>query len=408
MMVRIRDEPYRRLSLRPYCRLVAFLEIARAFSPHHRVSSSCGYGIGSITSPRMLSSAVVDEDTIDAVRPAIDVDSLVIENEDDEQESITTGKPAIDLAYRSGFIAVVGSPNVGKSSLVNALVGERLCITTSKSQTTRHGILGVVTTDNYQLALTDTPGLLAKPAYELHRGMMTAAKRACKDADCILFVTDIFESVDVAAAAGQWVDAETRRNLPVIVAVNKVDLMGSPTLSEETAAAVGSVEKALCRAAQAVPNAAAVCPVSALDGSGLDELTRAIVHVLPEADPVFPDLDTLTNRPARFFASEIIREHILKLYSKEVPYSCEVAITRFKEDNPNCVEIDATIIVDRTSQKAILIGHKGGKIKQLGIHSRKAMEDFFQVPKINLKLWVKVDQNWRTDQTKLRSYGYPV
>lgn len=404
----MRGVPYRRLSLRPYCTLVAFFQVAKAFSPHHRVSSNGCYGLGSTSLPRMSTSAEVVEDTIDGVRPAIDVDSLVTEDEDVEQESITTGKSAVDQAYRSGFIAVVGSPNVGKSSLVNALVGERLCITTSKSQTTRHDILGIVTADNYQLALTDTPGLLAEPAYELHRGMMSAAKRACKDAECVLFVTDIFESVDVAAAAGKWVDAETRRNLPVIVAVNKVDLVGSPTLSEETAANVGSIDDALCRAAQAVPNAAAVCPVSALNGSGLEDLARALAHELPETEPVFPDLDTLTNRPARFFASEIVREHILKLYSKEVPYSCEVAITRFNEDNPDRYEIDATIIVDRPSQKAIIIGHKGSKIKELGIHSRIAMEDFFQVPKIHLALWVKVDQNWRSDQTKLRSYGYPV
>lgn len=286
-----------------------------------------------------------------------------------------------ETCFRSGFVAVVGSPNVGKSSLVNALVGEKLCIATPKAQTTRHRILGLVQGDDYQIALTDTPGILADPAYELQRGMMGAAKKAARDADCLLLVTDVFEK-DTELVKEWAISASAGADIPLVIARNKVDLLDDEDKEEE-----------------------GVCGVSALTGKNVDALARILADNLPISQPLF-DRDALTDRPARFFAAEIVRENILKLYSKEIPYSSQVVVTRFSQEQ-KAYDIDATIFVDKPSQKKILVGAKGSKIKQLGIDSRKDMKLFFpQVPKVHLNLWVKVDPNWRTDQNKLRNFGY--
>lgn len=346
----------------------------------------------------MLTAPVIEghdrEDTIDDVEPVIKVDALLARGELAAQ------------GFKSGFVAVVGSPNVGKSTLVNSLVGQRLCIATSKAQTTRHGILGVAHGPGYQIALTDTPGVLSDPAYALQTGMMQAAGRACRDAEALLVVTDIFQSVDDIRAVAEWANKTANRApVPVVVVVNKVDLFQHNALGPDALAVAGSVDAALRRAREAVPYATAVLPVSALKDDGAP-LARLLADHLPQSDPVYHEDDMLTDRPARFFAAEIVREHILQLYSKEIPYSCEVRIDRFNEDSDDVYEIDATILVARDSQKGILIGAQGSAIKQLGINARIAMEDFFQVPKVRLALNVKTSKNWRADTAQLKAFGY--
>lgn len=347
-----------------------------------------------VPASEMVPPVLSHEHTIDDVEPVIKVNDLLERGELASQ------------GFKSGFVAVVGSPNVGKSTLVNSLVGEKLCIATSKAQTTRHGILGVARGEGYQIALTDTPGVLQDPAYALQTGMMQAAGRACRDAEALLVVVDIFQSVEDIRAVAEWANKTANRApVPVIVVVNKVDLFHDNCLGPEALQLAGSIDAALDRAREAVPYATAVLPVSALQDDGVP-LARLLADHLPQSDPVYGDEDMLTDRPARFFAAEIVREHILRLYSKEVPYSCEVRIDRFNEDSDECYEIDATILVARESQKGILIGAQGNAIKQLGINARIAMEDFFQVPKIRLALKVKTSTNWRADRAQLKEFGY--
>ena len=313
--------------------------------------------------------------------------------------------------YRSGFVGVVGSPNVGKSTLVNTFLGQKLCIATSKAQTTRHSILGLASGDGYQMALTDTPGVLHEPAYALQRSMVGAARRTCRDAEVVLLVTDIFETAEGGASQmRQWLG---KTDCPLVVAVNKVDLFEGDALGPVAKDLVGSEAQALERAERAFPDAKAIVPISALKGDGIDDLKSMLVKLLPVSPPVFPpeggedDDEPLTNRPSRFFAAEIIREQLLEQYSKEIPYSCEVRIDQFDENLlPDVLEIHATILCARDSQKAILIGAKGQAIKQTGIKARENLQDFFQVQKVRLNLRVKTRKNWRSDDTALRQFGY--
>lgn len=327
------------------------------------------------------------------------------------------GRSSTSPTFRAGFVGVVGSPNVGKSTLTNALLGQDLCIATSKAQTTRHRILGVANGDDYQLVLSDTPGILGDPAYALQSTMMTAAKAATRDAECVLFVTDVFEADDVVAASVAWMESQLPKEgerPPVVVALNKVDLLGRDAdgftkLGEDASRRVGTLEDCLARARNAVPDAVAVVPVSALDGD-VDELARLVADQLPLSEQLF-DADYFTDRPSRFFAAEIVREQILQQFSKEIPYSCEVRIDRFKEDvlhkGKPFVAIDAHILVSRDSQKGILIGHQGKAIKEVGTAARKRLEAFFEA-KVHLALRVKVSKDWRSDDAKLRTMGYPV
>ncbi|KAJ8611734.1 hypothetical protein CTAYLR_009196 [Chrysophaeum taylorii] len=224
--------------------------------------------------------------------------------------------------------------------------------------------------------------------------MMTTVRRSCRDAEALLFVTDVFEAEDAAVAVRQWL-APVRHDRPVVVALNKIDLVDDET-------------EALDRAASAVPDAKRVVAVSGLERRNLDLLARSLADVVPAGPKIYEDDDVFTDRPMRFFAAEIVREQILEHYDREIPYACEVSIDKFDESNPDCFDIEANIFVDRPSQKGILIGRGGAKLKQVGTKAREQMQDFFQVPKIMLRLWVKVDPNWRKDAAKLRHFGYPV
>jgi len=355
------------------------------------------------------------------VAPLSKEDSSSASSETQKRLPCSSSRSADETPYRSGFVAVVGSANVGKSTLVNALVGERLCIATSKAQTTRHRVLGVATTPTYQMALTDTPGVIHDaPAYALQRGMMGAARRACRDAEVVLLLTDIFEisGDDAAASIARWLDATANAEAPVVVAVNKVDLLrytdehGDPLLGPVASDLVGSEERAMARARALFGRSEKtrdVVPLSAARGDGVEALTETLVGLLPVSPPVYPDEDAdfLTDRPSRFFAAEIIREQILEHYTKEIPYACEVQIDRFKEDQlPDRLDIAATINVNRDSQKGILIGKHGRAIKETGTAARQRLEAFFDVPKVFLDLKVKVKKNWRSDENALRAFGY--
>jgi GTP-binding protein Era len=291
------------------------------------------------------------------------------------------------MNHRSGFVNILGRPNVGKSTIMNALVGEKLSIITSKAQTTRHRIMGIVNGDGFQIVYSDTPGIL-KPKYKLQESMMNFVNVALTDADIILYVTD------VTGKAGDdtgYSDKISHSHIPVIVAVNKIDLTKPGELEIITA---GIKER--------FPEAPIV-PVSAINGFNLDTLLNAILSYLPEGEPYFPK-DQLTDKYERFFASEIIREKIFLNYQKEIPYSSEVEIDSFKEEK-DLLRIRAVIHVTRESQKGILIGHKGEKLKVTGTAARKDMEDFFG-RKVFLELYVKVTKDWRDKPQVLKRFGY--
>ena len=291
------------------------------------------------------------------------------------------------MSHRAGFVNIIGSPNVGKSTLMNKLVGEKLSIITSKMQTTRHRILGIVNDDKYQIIFSDTPGIL-DPGYKLHENMMKFVAEAIQDAGVLIVMTDIYESLDKLKERS---DKLAQLEIPVLVLINKIDQSDAEKLVEQ----VDTWKKL-------VPKAE-ILPISALHDLGCDFILPRIIDLLPESPPYFGK-DELTDRNTRFFISEIIREKILIQFKKEVPYSCEVVVEEYKEDE-NIVRIRANIIVSRTTQKGILIGHKGEKIKKLGMASRKDIEKFID-SKVHLALFVKVDKDWRNKEDKLKKYGY--
>jgi GTP-binding protein Era len=289
--------------------------------------------------------------------------------------------------HRAGFVNIIGNPNVGKSTLMNALVGEKLSIVTAKAQTTRHRIMGIVNTDDYQIVYSDTPGML-KPNYRLQEDMMKFVDAAIGDADIILYVTDVVEKAD---KNGEYIQKLQRVECQVVVAINKIDISDQPKVLQ-----LMSYWKEL------LPDAL-VIPVSAKERFNLDSVLNAIVSKLPVSPPWF-DKDQFTDRNLRFFASEIIREKILENYSQEIPYSCEVAVESFKEGKDR-YEISAVIFVMRDSQKGIIIGKAGSALKKTGTEARIEMEDFFQ-KKVFLQLFVKVDSDWRENRRELRKFGY--
>ena len=291
--------------------------------------------------------------------------------------------------HKSGFVNIIGNPNVGKSTLMNQLVGEKLSIITSKAQTTRHRIMGVVSGEDFQIVYSDTPGIL-KPSYKLQESMMKFVTGALTDADVILFVTDTVEESDRAA---EILAKLKKTSIPVIVVVNKVDL-SNPTELETL------VEKWHTELPEA-----RIVPVSAKESFNIEPLFQKILDLLPEGPAYYPK-DTLTDKTLRFFASEIIREKILKFYDKEIPYSCEIAIDSYKEE-PTIDRISATIYVSRDSQKGIVIGHKGEKLKKVGRAAREDMEAFLD-KKVFLQLYVKVNDDWRNNDRELRRFGYEL
>ena len=291
------------------------------------------------------------------------------------------------MGHRSGFVNILGNPNVGKSTIMNALVGEKLSIITAKAQTTRHRIMGIVNGDDFQIVYSDTPGIL-KPQYKLQETMMNFVNSALSDADMILYVSDVNERT---AYEGEYIDKIKESGIPVIIALNKVDLSNQADL-----------EKVVEQWHLAFPDSP-VLPVSALKKFNLDSLLNAILSKLPEGAPFFPK-DQLTDKYERFFASEIIREKILTNYKKEIPYSVEIEIESFA-DEKNIIKIRALIHVTRDSQKGIIIGHKGVMLKRVGTEARHDMEDFFG-KKVFLELYVKVTKDWRDKPLILKRFGY--
>lgn len=296
---------------------------------------------------------------------------------------MTTSTP-----HKAGFVNIVGNPNVGKSTLMNDLVGERLSIITSKAQTTRHRIMGIVNTDDYQIVFSDTPGVL-KPKYKLQQSMLDFSTGALTDADVLVYVTDVVEDPSKNA---DFVEKVAREKVPVLLVINKIDLLKDQN----------ELEAVVERWHSLLPNAE-VFPVSAKERFNVDILMNRIVALLPESEPYFGK-DALTDKPARFFVTEIIREKILLNYEKEIPYSIEVIVEKFEETETS-IHIMAVIYVERESQKGILIGHGGSKLKKVGIEARKEIETFFG-KKVDLRTFVKVEPNWRNRESKLKAFGY--
>ena len=292
-----------------------------------------------------------------------------------------------DKIDKAGFVNIIGNPNVGKSTLMNALVGEKLSIVTAKAQTTRHRIMGIVNGEDYQIVFSDTPGIL-KPCYRLQESMLNFVDTAIGDADIILYVTDVVEKIDKNK---EYIDRLNRVECPVIIVVNKIDRTDQEHVLELVA-----------RWHELVPHAE-IFPASALNNFNLDTIFNRIVELLP-ASHAWYDRDIFTDKSLRFFASEIIREKILLNYDKEIPYSTEVVIDSFREEK-DIYKIEAVINVLRESQKGILIGPKGAALKQVGIKARKDMEKFFE-KKVFLKMFVKVNPGWRENRRKLKRFGY--
>lgn len=289
-------------------------------------------------------------------------------------------------AHQAGFVSIVGKPNVGKSTLMNQLVGERLSIITSKAQTTRHRIMGILNGESFQIVYSDTPGIL-KPEYELHQSMMRFVSVALEDADVILFVTDLYEKYQDE----EHIQRLKESDVPVILVMNKIDL------------AKGSQAEDKMAYWQEILEPTASILISALEGLNITQVFEAILRRLPEHPPYFPK-DELTDKPERFFAAEIIREKIFTNYKKEIPYSCEVVITEFKEDE-SIIRMRCEIFVERKSQRGILIGKGGEAIKKVGIEARADLEKFF-AKQVYLEQFVKVSPDWRKKQPKLHNFGY--
>lgn len=289
--------------------------------------------------------------------------------------------------HKAGFVNIVGNPNVGKSTLMNQLIGERLSIATFKAQTTRHRIMSIVNTDDCQIVFSDTPGVL-KPNYKLQESMLAFSESALADADVLLYVTDVVENPEKNM---DFLDKVKKMSIPVLLLINKIDQSDQKTLGN-------IVEKWH----SLLPNAE-ILPLSAKNKFGVDLLMKRIKELLPDSPPYFAK-DQLTDKPAKFFVSEIIREKILLYYDKEIPYSVEVAVERFKEDEQK-IHINAVIYVERDSQKGIIIGHQGVALKKVSSEARKALEKFFD-KKIFLETFVKVDKDWRSSQRELNHFGY--
>ena len=289
--------------------------------------------------------------------------------------------------HKAGFVNIVGNPNVGKSTLMNQLVGEKISIATFKAQTTRHRIMGIVNTPDMQIVFYDTPGVL-KPNYKMQEMMLAFSESALADADVLLYVTDVVENPEKNL---EFLEKVKQMTIPVLLLINKIDESNQQKLGD-------LVEKwhAL------LPNAE-ILPISAKNKFGTDMLMKRIAELLPES-PAYFDKDQLTDKPARFFVSEIIREKILRYYDKEVPYAVEVAVEQFKEDEHH-VHINAVIYVERDSQKGIIIGHQGMALKKVSTEARKSLEKFFG-KRIFLEIFVKVDKDWRNSQKELNSFGY--
>ena len=290
--------------------------------------------------------------------------------------------------HKSGFVNIVGNPNVGKSTLMNDLVGERISIITSKAQTTRHRIMGIVNTPDYQIVFSDTPGVLS-PKYKLQESMLGFSEEALTDADILLYVTDVVEDPTKNAS---FLEKVAKEKVPVLLVINKIDLLKN---NDE-------LDRIVARWKEILPNAE-IFPTSAKEHFNVSNLMARIVELLPEAEPYFGK-DALTDKPARFFVTEIIREKILLNYDKEVPYSAEVIVEKF-EEKENSIHIMAVIYVERDSQKGILIGKGGMMLKKVGTDARKDIETFFG-KRVYLELFVKVEPNWRNRDNKLRQFGY--
>ncbi|MXN90196.1 GTPase Era [Flavobacterium sp. Sd200] len=291
------------------------------------------------------------------------------------------------MLHKAGFVNIIGNPNVGKSTLMNAFVGERLSIITSKAQTTRHRILGIVNGDDFQVVLSDTPGII-KPAYELQNSMMDFVKSAFEDADVLIYMVEIGEKeLKDEAFFNKIVHAK----IPVLLLLNKIDTSDQQKLEEQVAL---WTEK--------VPNAE-IYPISALQNFNVQEVFSRILELLPQSPPYYPK-DALTDKPERFFVNETIREKILLNYDKEIPYAVEIETEEFKEDD-NIIRIRAVIMVERDTQKGIIIGHKGAAIKKVGIQAREDLEKFFG-KQIHIEMFVKVNKDWRSNNFQLRRFGY--
>ena len=311
--------------------------------------------------------------------------------------------------HKAGFVNIVGNPNVGKSTLMNQLVGERISIATFKAQTTRHRIMGIVNTDDMQIVFSDTPGVL-KPNYKLQESMLAFSESALADADVLLYVTDVVENPEKNM---DFLEKVQKMTIPVILLINKIDELGNRLVkgdddkqSANTQHPAPNTQQLLNTIVEKwhtlLPNAE-ILPISAKNKFGVDMLLKRIKELLPES-PAYFDKEQLTDKPARFFVSEIIREKILLYYDKEIPYSVEVVVESFKETE-NSINIRAIIYVERDSQKGIIIGHQGVALKKVGMESRKALERFFD-KRIFLETYVKVDKDWRSSQKELNIFGY--
>lgn len=289
--------------------------------------------------------------------------------------------------HKAGFVNIVGNPNVGKSTLMNQLVGEKLSIATFKAQTTRHRIMGIVNTEDTQIVFSDTPGVL-KPNYKMQEMMLQFSESALADADILLYVTDVVEDPEKNM---DFLEKVSKMSIPVILLINKIDESDQKTLGNLVTKWHGLL-----------PNAE-ILPISAKNKFGVDILLKRVHELLPES-PAFFDKDQLTDKPAKFFVSEIIREKILRYYDKEIPYSVEVVVEHFKEDDRQ-IHINAVIYVERSSQKGIIIGHQGMALKKVSTEARKSLERFFD-KKIFLETFVKVDKDWRNSQKELKHFGY--
>jgi len=291
------------------------------------------------------------------------------------------------MSHKAGFVNIIGNPNVGKSTLMNAFVGERLSIITSKAQTTRHRILGIVNGEDFQVVLSDTPGII-KPAYELQASMMDFVKSAFEDADVLLYLVELGEKELKDEA---FFNKIRNAKIPILLLINKIDKGNEELLG-----------KALKLWSEKVPNAE-VFAISALENFGVEEVFKHIIDVLPDSPPFYPK-DQLTDKPERFFVNEIVREKILMHYKKEIPYSVEIDTEEFFEED-TIIRMRSVIMVERDSQKGIIIGHKGSALKRVGVEARKDLEKFFG-KQVHLELYVKVNKNWRSNDKQLRRFGY--
>ncbi|WP_370479978.1 GTPase Era [Tamlana flava] len=291
------------------------------------------------------------------------------------------------MSHKAGFVNIIGNPNVGKSTLMNAFVGEKLSIITSKAQTTRHRILGIVNGDDFQVVLSDTPGII-KPAYELQESMMDFVKSAFEDADVLLYMVEIGEQELKDEAFFKKI---TSSKIPILLLLNKIDKSNQEQLEEQVQLWAEKVSNA------------EIFPISALTGFNVKEVFNRILDLLPESPPFYPK-DQLTDKPERFFINETIREKILLHYKKEIPYAVEIETEEFLEEE-KIIRVRAVIMVERETQKGIIIGHKGSALKRVGVEARKDLETFFG-KQIHIELYVKVNKNWRSNQNQLKRFGY--